>query len=44
MLLKIAVVQFAINQFNPKHNLARVEQFIEEASTENDLMATQWKK
>src|SRR5215467_11341905 len=38
MFLKIAVVQFAIDQFNPQKNLARAEQFIAEASTENDLI------
>ena len=38
MFLKIAVVQFAIDQFNPQKNLAKAEQFIEEASTENDLI------
>jgi predicted amidohydrolase len=38
MILKIAVVQFAIEQFNPQQNLARAEQFIAEASTENDLI------
>ena len=38
MYLKIAVVQFAINQFKPEKNLARAEQFIAEASTGNDLI------
>jgi len=38
MFLKIAVVQFAIDQFNPQKNLAKAEQFIAEASTENDLI------
>ena len=38
MFQKIAVVQFAIDQFNSKKNLARAEQFIAEASTENDLI------
>src|SRR6266568_1075641 len=38
MFFKIAVVQFAIDQFNPQKNLARAEQFIAEASTENDLI------
>ena len=38
MFLKIAVVQFAIDQFNSKQNLAKAEQFIAEASTENDLI------
>lgn len=38
MLLKIAVVQFAIDQFNPQKNLAKAEQFIAEASTANDLI------
>src|SRR6266568_4441972 len=38
MYLKIAVVQFAIDQFNPEKNLARAEQFIAEASTGNDLI------
>jgi predicted amidohydrolase len=38
MFFKIAVVQFAINQLNHQQNLARAEQFIAEASTENDLI------
>jgi predicted amidohydrolase len=38
MLLKIAVVQFEIDQFNTQKNLAKAEQFIAEASTENDLI------
>jgi predicted amidohydrolase len=38
MFLKIAVVQFAIDQFKPQKNLARAEEFIAEASTENDLI------
>ena len=38
MFLKIAVVQFAINQFAPEKNLAKAEQFIAEASSENDLI------
>jgi predicted amidohydrolase len=38
MFLKIAVVQFEIDQFNPPKNLAKAEQFIAEASTENDLI------
>jgi predicted amidohydrolase len=38
MFLKIAVVQFAIDQFNAQQNLARAEQFIAEASAENDLV------
>ena len=38
MLVKIAVVQFSIDQFNPQHNLTRAEQFIAEASTANDLI------
>jgi predicted amidohydrolase len=38
MFFKIAVVQFAIDQFNPNKNLAKAEQFIAEASTENDLI------
>ena len=38
MSFKIAVVQFAIDQFNPEKNLAKAEQFIAEASTENDLI------
>ncbi len=38
MYLKIAVVQFAINQFAPEQNLAKAEQFIAEASSENDLI------
>ncbi len=36
--MKIAVVQFAINQFAPERNLAKAEQFIAEASSENDLV------
>jgi predicted amidohydrolase len=36
--LKIAVVQFAINLFAPEKNLAKAEQFIAEASSENDLI------
>src|SRR6266496_1285661 len=38
MFLKIAVVQFAINQFAPEKNLVKAEQFIAEASSENDLI------
>ena len=38
MFFKIAVVQFAIDQFNPQQNLAKAEQFIAEASIENDLI------
>ena len=38
MFLKIAVVQFAIDQFNSEKNLAKAELFIAEASTENDLI------
>jgi omega-amidase len=38
MFLKIAVVQFAINQFAPEKNLTKAEQFIAEASSENDLI------
>ncbi|HYX51706.1 MAG TPA: carbon-nitrogen hydrolase family protein [Ktedonobacteraceae bacterium] len=38
MLLRIAVVQFLIDPFNPQQNLARAEQFIAKASTENDLI------
>ena len=38
MLVKIAVVQFSIDQFSPQQNLARAEQFIEEASTASDLI------
>jgi predicted amidohydrolase len=38
MLLKIAVVQFAIDQSNPAKNLAKAEHFIEEAAAENDLI------
>jgi predicted amidohydrolase len=38
MLLRIAVVQFSIDPFNPQQNLARAEQFISKASTENDLI------
>jgi predicted amidohydrolase len=36
--MKIAVVQFAINRFAPERNLAKAEQFIAEASAENDLV------
>lgn len=37
--MKIAVVQFAINQFAPEKNLAKAEQFIAEAAaSENDLV------
>ncbi len=36
--MKIAVVQFAINQFAPEKNLAKAEQFIAEAASENDLI------
>ena len=36
--MKIAVVQFAINQFAPEKNLAKAEQFVAEASSENDLI------
>lgn len=38
MLVKIAVVQFSIDQYNPRQNLARAEQFIAQASTANDLI------
>jgi predicted amidohydrolase len=38
MYLKIAVVQFAIDQFNPQQNLTKAEHFISEASRENDLI------
>lgn len=38
MSMNIAVVQFAINQFAPEKNLAKAEQFIAEASPENDLV------
>jgi predicted amidohydrolase len=38
MNIKIAVVQFAINQFAPEKNLAKAEQFIEEAASENNLI------
>lgn len=38
MILRIAVVQFAIDQFNPEKNLAKAEQFIAEASAKNDLI------
>ena len=38
MLVKIAVVQFSIDQFSPQQNLARAEQFIAEASIANDLI------
>jgi predicted amidohydrolase len=38
MNLKIAVVQFKIDQYAPEKNLAKAERFIEEAATENDLI------
>jgi predicted amidohydrolase len=38
MFLEIAVVQFAINQLKPEKNLTKAEQFIAEASPENDLI------
>ncbi|MGZ3646420.1 MAG: nitrilase-related carbon-nitrogen hydrolase, partial [Ktedonobacteraceae bacterium] len=38
MRIKIAVVQFSIDQFSPQRNLAKAEQFIAEASTANDLI------
>ena len=38
MNFKIAIVQFAINQFNSEKNLVKAEQFIAEASSENDLI------
>jgi predicted amidohydrolase len=38
MFLRIAVVQFAINQFAPEKNLAKAEEFIAKASSENDLI------
>jgi predicted amidohydrolase len=38
MFLRIAVVQFAINQFAPEQNLTKAEQFIAQASSENDLI------
>lgn len=38
MFLKIAVVQFAINQFAPEKNLTKAEQFIAEASSKTDLI------
>src|SRR5215831_18780945 len=38
MFVKVAVVQFAINQFAPEKNLAKAEKFIAEASSENDLV------
>lgn len=38
MFLRIAVVQFAIEQFNPQRNLSRAEQYIAEASKTHDLI------
>lgn len=38
MFLKIAIVQFAIDQFKPEQNLAKAEQFIAKASGESDLI------
>ncbi len=38
MILKIAVVQFAINQYAPEKNLEKAEQFIAKASSDNDLI------
>src|SRR3974390_642144 len=38
MFVRIAVVQFAIDQFNPQRNLARAEQYIAEASKTHDLI------
>jgi len=38
VFLRIAVVQFAINQFAPEKNLAKAEEFIAKASSENDLI------
>ncbi len=38
MLVKIAVVQFAIDQFDQQRNLARAEQYISEAAKTHDLI------
>ncbi len=38
MSLRIAVVQFAIDQYNSQQNLARAEQYIAEASKTHDLI------
>ncbi|HEX9134624.1 MAG TPA: carbon-nitrogen hydrolase family protein, partial [Ktedonobacteraceae bacterium] len=38
MILKIAVVQFEINQYAPEKNLEKAEQFIAKASSDNDLI------
>ena len=38
MFLRIAVVQFAIDQYNSQRNLARAEQYIAEASKTHDLI------
>jgi predicted amidohydrolase len=38
MDIKIAVVQFAINQFAPEENLRKAEQFIETASSEAQII------
>ncbi|HYB00318.1 MAG TPA: carbon-nitrogen hydrolase family protein [Ktedonobacteraceae bacterium] len=38
MFLRTAVVQFAIDQYNPQRNLARSEQYIAEASKSHDLI------
>ncbi len=38
MLVRIAVVQCAIDQFDPQRNLTRAEQYISEASNTHDLI------
>jgi len=38
MFLRIAVVQFAIAQYNPQRNLTRAERYIAEASVAHDLI------
>src|SRR5574340_454875 len=38
MFVRIAVVQFAIDQFDPQRNLARAEQYISEAAKTHDLI------
>jgi predicted amidohydrolase len=38
MFVRIAVVQFAIDQLNPQRNVARAEQYIAEASKSHDLI------
>src|SRR6266567_5542309 len=38
MQLNIAVVQFAIAQFEPEHNLKKAEQFISEAASQAQII------